>query len=81
MPECPQGLGSGVPYSFPEFKEGTREDVLPQVTLEEDDTAPARKRARQTPSKLSKQIYEADTDIDDDDASGGIDDDNDTDGN
>lgn len=81
MPEPPQGLGSGVPYPFPGFEEGTREDALPQVTLDDTPTAPARKRPRQTPSKLSKQVSEADADIDDDDASADIDDDDNTDGN
>lgn len=79
MPE-PQGLGSGVPYVFPDFEEGKREDALPEITLEDDDTAPARKRPRRTPSKLSKQVSEADADTNDDDASADIDDDDNTDG-
>ena len=78
MPE-PQVFGSTLPYPFPDFKEGANEEVLPQFTLDTDNatTAPARKRPRQTPVKLSNQISRPDADIDDDDASADIDDDDD----
>ena len=47
------GVGSGVPDTFPEFTEGTREEALPQIKLEDEDVPRPAPRKR---SKLSKLI-------------------------